>query len=204
MLEGFDKEWVDAGYQRNATYTNLEPGKYVFRVTASNKDGVWNPTGASLRIVISPPWWRTTIAYLFYSLAVLGVGYLTWRLQARRLRTRHEFEMSRFQAEKLREVDEMKSRFFTNISHEFRTPLTLILGPVKQLAERIQDEKVTEELAMVHRNAGKLLRLVNELLDISKIESGNMKLQASMIDVVPLLKALVLSFASHAERKGFN
>lgn len=201
ILEGLDKDWIQAGTRHSADYTNVPPGEYVFRVRGRNSHGMWSGQAAGVRIVITPPWWRTTIAYLFYALALLGMAYSAWKLQVRRMQTKHEYQMSKFEAEKLQEIDEMKSRFFTNISHEFRTPLTLILGPVKQLAERIQDEKVKEELTMVHRNAGKLLRLVNELLDISEIESGNMKLDASIIDVVPLLKGLVLSFASHAERK---
>ena len=112
--------------------------------------------------------------------------------------------MSRFEAEKLHEVDGIKSRFFTNISHEFRTPLTLIIGPVKQLADRIADEKAKEVLRVVHRNADKLLVLVNQLLDISKIESGNMKLQAAVQDAAALTRALVLSFSSFAERKNIK
>ena len=91
---------------------------------------------------------------------------------------------------RLHEVDEIKTRFFTNISHEFRTPLTLILGPVKQVIEKINDEKMKDELSIAHKNANKLLGLVNQLLDISKLESGNMKLRTSPINFIPLLKAL--------------
>jgi DNA-binding response OmpR family regulator/anti-sigma regulatory factor (Ser/Thr protein kinase) len=109
--------------------------------------------------------------------------------------------MNKFETQKLHEVDELKSRFFTNISHEFRTPLTLILGPVKQMIEKLNEGKMKDDLGMVHRNANKLLKLVNQLLDISKIESGNMKLQAVPKNIIPLLKALVLSFTSYAERK---
>ncbi len=101
----------------------------------------------------------------------------------------------------LEKAQQYKNNFFTNISHEFRTPLTLILGPVKQIAERIKDDKDKEELNIVHKNARKLLGLVNQLLDISKLESGSMKLRAVPQNVIPLLKGLVLSFASYAERK---
>src|SRR4030065_306980 len=109
--------------------------------------------------------------------------------------------MSRFKAQTLHEVDELKSRFFTNISHEFRTPLTLILGPVKQMIEKLNEGRMKDDLGMVHRNANKLLELVNQLLDISKLESGNIKLQTVPRNIIPLLKALVLSFTSYAERK---
>jgi signal transduction histidine kinase/ligand-binding sensor domain-containing protein/DNA-binding response OmpR family regulator len=201
ILENFNNEWVDAGNQRYATYTNLDPGEYVFRATASNKDGVWNETGVSIILIISPPWWATTWAYIFYVLILGSILYFTWKLQVKRIKIKHEFEMSRFETEKLHEVDEIKSRFFTNISHEFRTPLTLILGPVKQVIEKLNDGKMKDDLSMVHRNANKLLGLVTQLLDISKLESGNMKLQTIPQNIIPLLKALVLSFTSYAERK---
>ena len=201
ILENFDENWVDAGNQRNVTYTNLDPREYVFRVTASNKDGYWNEKGASIKIIITPPWWKTSWAYLFYFVLIVSIIYLTWKAQLKRIRIKNEFEMSRFEAQKLHEVDEMKSRFFTNISHEFRTPLTLILGPVKQLMEKMNDYKVKDELGMVYRNANKLLELVNQLLEISKLESGNMKLRTSPQNIITLLKALVLSFTSYAERK---
>ena len=204
ILENFDNDWIDAGTQRNATYTNLDPGKYLFRVEAANKDGIWNETGASIIIIITSPWWETTYAYILYALFIICIIYLTWRLQLKRIRVKHEFEMSKFEAEKLHEVDELKSRFFTNISHEFRTPLTLILGPVKQIIEESKDNKIRNKLRVVHKNAKSLLGLVNELLDISKLESGNMKLQASRQNIIPLLKALMQSFCSYAEGKRIN
>lgn len=201
-MEGFDVEWTytDAS-KAMATYTNLDPGEYVFRVKGSNNDGIWNEEGAFLRIIINPPWWRTTWAYIFYVLLILSIIYFVWKSQLRRIQVKHEVEMSRFEAQKLHEVDEMKSRFFTNISHEFRTPLTLILGPVKQMIEKLNEGKMKDDLSIVHRNANKLLGLVNQLLDISKLESGNMKLQTIPQNFIPLLKALVLSFTSYAERK---
>ena len=109
--------------------------------------------------------------------------------------------MSRFEAEKLHEVDELKSRFFTNISHEFRTPLTLILGPVKQVMEKLNDNKIKDDLTVVHRNANKLLGLVNQLLDVSKIESGSMKLETMPLNIITVIKSLVMQFSSYAERK---
>jgi signal transduction histidine kinase/DNA-binding response OmpR family regulator len=202
IMEGFDKDWtyIDANY-RLVTYTNLDPGEYTFRVRGSNNDGIWNEAGTSIKIIILPPWWQTNWAYLIYILLIGSIIYFTWKAQLKRIRTKHEYEMSRFEAQKLHEVDELKSRFFTNISHEFRTPLTLILGPVKTMIEKLNEGKMKDDLGMVHRNANKLLELVNQLLDISKLESGNMKLQTIPLNMIPLLKALVLSFTSYAERK---
>ncbi len=202
IMEGFDKEWIftDAK-KRTATYTNLDPGEYVFKVKGSNNDGIWNEQGASIKIIIIPPWWRTNWAYFFYSILILTVIYFTWRLQLKRIRTKQEFEMSRFEAKKLHEVDELKSRFFTNISHEFRTPLTLILGPSKQLSNELKDEKTKSKADLIHRSASKLNRLVDELLDISKIEAGEMKLKACPVNIITLVSELAFSFHSLAERK---
>ena len=201
ILENFDGDWVNAGTQRNATYTNLDPGKYIFRVKAANKDGTWSKTAASITITITPPWWKTIYAYILYTLIIISIIYLTLKLQLRRTRKKHEYEMSRFEAEKLHEVDELKTRFFTNISHEFRTPLTLILGPVQQMIEKVNSSKMKDDLTVVYRNADKLLGLVNQLLDIAKIESGSMKLVTIPLNIIPVVKSLVMQFSSYAERK---
>ena len=200
-MEGLDKDWIYSGTRRYASYPNLDPGQYTFRVKGSNNDGVWNEAGISISIIISPPWWKTTWSYILYSILILSAIYFIWKMQVKRIKMTHEYEMSRFEAEKLHEVDQMKSRFFTNISHEFRTPLTLILGPVKQIIGKINDEKIKDELKVVHKNANRLLGLVNQLLDISKLESGRMKLQTTPRNIVSLIKALTLSFTSYAERK---
>lgn len=202
MLEGFDRNWhFVSARQRYASYTNLDPGKYILHVIGSNNDGIWNKLGTSINIIILPPWWQTIWAYIFFSVFILGTIYFSWKFHVKRISIKHQYEMSKFEANKLHEIDEMKSRFFANISHEFRTPLTLIIGPVKQLIDGIKDQKVKDELNIVRKNANRLLRLVNQLLDISKLESGNLKLQTVYQNVVPLFKTLVLSFSSYAERK---
>jgi ligand-binding sensor domain-containing protein len=158
MMEGFDQKWNyrDAD-NRFVTYTNLDPGEYTFRVKGSNNDGYWNEDGASLRIIILPPWWATTWAYLIYALILLSIIYFTWRLQLKRIRIKHDYEMSKFEAEKMHEVDEMKSRFFANISHEFRTPLTLIFGPAKDIIEETAESKTKQNAGIIKRNQNKTL-----------------------------------------------
>ena len=201
ILENFDDDWVEAGTQRNATYTNLNSGEYVFRVKAANRDGAWSLKDASIKIIILPPWWKTPAAYILYILLAISLIYLTWKLQMKRIRIKQQYEMSRFETEKLHEVDELKTRFFTNISHEFRTPLTLILGPAKRLIERSKDSESKTDADFIHRSAKKLNKLVDELLEISKIESGEMKLKASSLNLVLAVKEIILSFYSLAERK---
>jgi signal transduction histidine kinase/ligand-binding sensor domain-containing protein/DNA-binding response OmpR family regulator len=200
-LSGYEEDWRTADANRLAKYTNMSPGEYVFQVIGSNSDGIWNNEGASLKIVILPPWWATTWAYLAYALLIIGTIYFVWRMQLRRIKIKQDYEMSKFEAEKMHEVDEMKSRFFTNISHEFRTPLTLIFGPAKDIEENCKDDKAKQSAGSIKRNASRLYALVNQLLDISKLESGKMKLEASEQNIIPLLKGYVLSFSSLAERK---
>jgi signal transduction histidine kinase/ligand-binding sensor domain-containing protein/DNA-binding response OmpR family regulator len=200
MMENFNDDWIHTGSTRSATFTNLSPGDYIFRVKASNNDGVWNEEGAALRITITPPWWRTWWAYLLYGLAVLAALYFTRRYELDRLDLRNRLRLEHVAAEKLREVDQMKSRFFANISHEFRTPLTLILGPMDSLLATLENQEARQNLQMMRRNAGRLLQLINQLLDLSKLESGKMQLQAACKDVIPVLRGIVMTFQAMAER----
>jgi signal transduction histidine kinase/DNA-binding response OmpR family regulator/ligand-binding sensor domain-containing protein len=201
-MEGIDRDWIytDAS-RRFAGYTALDPGEYTFHVKGYNSDGIWNEKGTSLKISIYPPWWQTTWAYLFYLILILSLIIFIWNLQIRRIRLKHQLEMEHIQAEKLSEVDHMKSRFFANISHEFRTPLTLILEPVHSIIKNIEDKNIKKKLDIVYRNANRLKGLVNQLLDISKLEAGKMDLKVKEMDIIPVLRKLVLSFTSMAEMK---
>ncbi|MDZ7303648.1 MAG: response regulator [candidate division KSB1 bacterium] len=200
-MENFDQDWIHAGTAHSATYSNLPPGEYTFRVKGSNNDGIWNETGASLKITIAPPWWKTWWAYTLYVLLFTSLLYLVRRYELNRLHLKNRLRLEHVAAEKLREVDQMKSRFFANISHEFRTPLTLILGPMDSLLAMVESQPARQSLQMMRRNAGRILQLINQLLDLSKLESGSMRLQAARQDVIPVLKGIVMTFQSMAERK---
>lgn len=192
-MEGFHKDWIDAGTNRTASFTNLDQGEYTFRVKGSNNDGVWNEQGASLQITILMPWWRTWWAYSLYVGFIVLTLYGLRRFEKNRQQFRHEAE--------LQKVDHLKSRFFANISHEFRTPLTLIMGQIDALQSEQLAERIKEKLAMASRNAGQLLTLINQLLDLSKFEAGQMTLRASQQNIVPLLRRTVASFESWAAQK---
>ena len=157
-LEGFDKDWVIAGTQRNATYTNLDAGEYVFRVTACNRDGVWNEEGASLKIIIPLAFWSTWWAYSLYVLFGLGLLYSLRRYELNRTQLKNQVKLDEVKLKEREETDKMKSRFFANISHEFRTPLTLILGPTEKILIRIEENETKKQLSLVKRNANRLLR----------------------------------------------
>ncbi|MDX1702456.1 MAG: ATP-binding protein, partial [Melioribacteraceae bacterium] len=211
-LEGFNDDWVYTDAEnRLASYTNLDPGDYLFKVKGSNSDGIWNETGASLKIIILPPWYRTWLAYFLYSVLALSIVAFLYNQQRRRLGLKHEIELKEFEAKKRKEIDEMKSKFFANISHEFRTPLTLINNPVKELMDKIKPErtyvdgrKIRKELDVVRKYSNRLLNLVNQLLDLSKYDLGKMRLKASQQNIVSLLKELTLSFSSYAQRKNIT
>jgi signal transduction histidine kinase/DNA-binding response OmpR family regulator/ligand-binding sensor domain-containing protein len=235
-LEGYQKDWIESDAKsRTATYTNLDPGTYIFRVKGSNSDGVWNEKGASLIIIIHKPWWATIFAwivYIIFFIAVIG-GYVRirlWRLKNEKERLENLVKARTFQLEEqneeiltqkeellsqhdileqqnqqITELDQLRSRFFTNISHEFRTPLSLIQSPVEELLEDPRrNEKERRKLNMVQRNAQRLLNLVNQLLDISKIDGSKMKLELVEADVMKHLAAAAGSFSSLAETKSIH
>jgi len=200
-LENFFDSWVDAGNNRLASFTNLDPGTYIFRVKGSNSDGVWNETGASIRLIVTPPPWRTWWAYLFYVVVGMSVLYGWRRYDINRIRMRNELKLKQVETESLRELDEMKSKFFANISHEFRTPLTMIVGPVEQMLETETDGQRRKKLTSLRVNAGRLLKLINQLLDLSRLESGKTQLRVARGDFLRFLKGIAMSFDSLAERR---
>ena len=200
-LEGFDKDWIDAGTQRNATYTNLDAGEYIFRVTACNADGVWNEEGVSLKIIIPPPFWATWWAYGFYLIIFGSVLYGIRKYEMNRLNWKNQSKLDVVKLKEREETDKMKSRFFANISHEFRTPLTLILGPSESIVQDSNQDEIKKKAGTIKRNANRLLGLINQLLDLSKLEAGKLELKASKSNIVPFIKGITMSFESVAERK---
>ena len=212
-LDPYDEEWIDAGTQRLASYTNLDPGTYVFRVKGANSDGLWSEEEASVRLTIEPPWWRTWWAYGLYGLLGVTGLFVAGRLQRRRLLNKERqrvaaerMEQIRQQNERLREIDEMKTRFLANISHEFRTPLTLTFGPIKDFLEgrfdSYEDAKPHFERAL--RNGRSLLQLINQLLKLSRIESGALKLQTGQHDLKRFLSQTSALFESLAASRGIT
>ena len=202
--EGFNENWIALGTKHDVTFTNLDPGTYTLRVKGSNNDGVWNEEGASLKITIAPPWWKTWWAYALYVLLFTSLVYVARRYELNRINLKNRLRNEQVAAEKLREVDQMKSRFFANISHEFRTPLTLILGQIDSVLATIADRQNQGKLEVASRNARRLQRLINQLLDLSKLEAGSMALKAQRANLVSFLKSLVASFEHLAEQKGIT
>ena len=205
ILYGFDKEWHTTDARRRfATYTNLDPGNYTFRVKGSNNDEIWNNKGKILTIIINPPWWATWWAYSIYGILFITVFGSTSRFYLNRQKLKEELRLEQQHAKKLAEVDKMKSHFFTNISHEFRTPLTLILGPSENIMNNSLDINAKNQAETIRKNAGRLLRLINQLLDLSKLDEKKLKLQAKEGNIVSFIKGIVMSFEAFAERKDLS
>lgn len=204
ILKGFDKDWNLMGNQRKATYTNLPSGTYQFRVAGSNNDGNWNEDGASLVIIIHPPFYQTPLASVFY--IILIIGLLTFIIYILRQRTekRHKEKMQQLRAEKEKELHDAKINFFTLIAHEIRTPVTLIIGPLEKVMENFPTlpERIQNDLHTIDRNSRRLLSLVNQLLDFRKAEQGAFVIHLSDHNVQDLLQNLFDRFKPLIEQKG--
>jgi signal transduction histidine kinase/CheY-like chemotaxis protein/streptogramin lyase/AraC-like DNA-binding protein len=202
QLVGINKGWAQNGNRNVVNFTSLPPDTYTFRVKAANSNGFWTKNEASIQLIVMPPWWATWWAYGFYGLLIVGAiwGYI--RFSTNRIRQRQELELNRRQAEQLKAVDELKTRFFSNITHEFRTPLSLIIAPVeKLLQEGRYDGSI---LTLVHRNAEQLLRLINQLLDLSKLEGHYMAVSPMQGEITDFIQDIVAVFQRAAEQKGIT
>nr|WP_229311431.1 two-component regulator propeller domain-containing protein [Larkinella rosea] len=198
-LDGLNDDWVENGNRTIVNFNSLSPGTYTFRVRAANSNGFWTTDEASLQLIVLPPWWSSWIAYVGYVLLAAGAigGYI--RYSTHRIRQRQELELNRRQAEQLKAVDELKTRFFSNITHEFRTPLSLIIAPVEKLLQEKQFDGAV--LALVYRNAEKLLRLINQLLDLAKLEGQFMTIVNVRGQVREFIEQTIAVFQQAADHK---
>ncbi|GAB5523675.1 MAG: two-component regulator propeller domain-containing protein [Roseivirga sp.] len=228
-LDGFDKEWIKTNAARRyVTYTSIPAGDYTFSVKSANKHGVWGEA-TSIKLTILPPWWKTwwfrialvftvfCAVYLVYlsrisvirrqkDLLEQEVAFRTSELRRSKNKAVKDRELIERQAEKLRELDKVKSRFFANISHELRTPLTLINAPLESLIEngQIENEEVRETLELARKNGTSLLSLVEEILDLAKLDAGKLKLVENPIRIYDCLIDIVESYAEGFRQKGIN
>ncbi|NBC05989.1 MAG: helix-turn-helix domain-containing protein [Bacteroidetes bacterium] len=203
-LSSVDRDWVRAGTDRSVTYANLVPGEYLFEVKGSNSSGVWNEQPAQLRIVIHPPWWRTTWAYAAYLLLFSGAVIALYRFQLNRNKLRNQLAFEQKEAERLSELDRIKTNFFSNVTHEFRTPLTLIIEPIRQLIAEHSDKKAQGRLKMALKNSEHLLLLVNQLMDLSKLESKQMQQDLRRADIGEVFREVYRLFLPLAEKKAIT
>jgi signal transduction histidine kinase/ligand-binding sensor domain-containing protein/DNA-binding response OmpR family regulator len=197
QLAGFDNNWIWTDSKlRIASYSNLPAGKYTFMIKSSNNDGVWSEPVKKINITILPPPWKTMWAYIFYVLCLLGLIYFIIYYLLTKQNLNHELQIERIEKEKMNEMYEMKMSFFTNITHEFRTPLALILSPLKDLIDNSKKQSRYEQLRLqiINRNAIRLLNLINQTLDMRKISFGNMSLLVTPNNLKLQVENMIESF----------
>jgi len=198
-LEGFDNAWNYVGNQRLASFTNVPPGKYTLKVRATNEDRIYGDEIREISILIHPPFWNTLLAYVFYVLMLGLIINLILRFLKRRAMERREVEMEKMERVKADEINQYKLQFFTNISHEFRTPLTLIIAPAAILEEQLGEKKRLGQYARsIFQNANRLQRLISELIEFRKVETKNMKLSVGRYDLVQYISKLSKAFEVYA------
>lgn len=193
-LKGFEKNWNFVQTQRKATYTNLDPGEYIFQVKASNNDGIWNEMGSSVKLIIKPPFWMT---WWFKTLIVVIILLITYFI----LRFRRNLELKEIEEQKREDMHQVQLQLFTNISHEFRTPLTLIMGPLEKLLNEDSRSVFNHYYKLMYRNANRLMGLISELMDFRKVEAGALKLKVVQADLGNFLSQIAEEFSELASQK---
>ncbi|MDT0557087.1 two-component regulator propeller domain-containing protein [Ichthyenterobacterium sp. W332] len=205
QLEGLNDNWTSPEYNNVARYTSLPPNEYTFKVLSSNYEGIWNKVPATYSFTILKPWYKTNIAYSIYLLLFLLALYTIYSYFKFKWKLETDLQLEHAETERLKQLDEFKKKLYTNISHEFRTPLTLISGPIdKQLANA--DLNVTERdaLELVKQNANRLLGLVNQMMDLSLLDAGQLKLKVIQGNLGIILKQLVAAFQFKSEERNIK
>jgi len=205
MLEGFDQDWVSSGTRRYANYTNLNSGYYVFRVKGTNNDGVWNEAGTSFSFFIRTPFWKTVWAYLLYITLAIGIIYGINIYSLNLIQARHDLKIERMEKEKVKEINRFKLQFFTDVAHEFKTPLTLIQAPLEEILHSGKKNlPFRNEFCLMHRNVKYLSRLVYQLLSFRRAEQKRMKLKASQGDLVLFVREVFELFSETARKHNID
>ncbi|PWK22349.1 signal transduction histidine kinase [Arcicella aurantiaca] len=200
-LEGYDKTWKTTSMDRSASYAKVPSGSYIFRVKRVDTN---DKTEVKLRIHVLPPWWKTWWAYLFYSLIAIALLWWYRQLIIKQLRLESDLKLEHLELTKMQEMERLKSSFFAKISHEFRTPLTMILSPLKDMYQEQFEGNYKNQYQLMIRSSERLLRLINQLLDLSKLDSGKMTLVSTKFNLIDFLKTIFLSFDSFAHKKGIS
>lgn len=204
-LEGFNEKWIiKEGTENFATFSNLKSGTYIFKVKGTNSDGIWSTTPTILKIKVLPPFWASWYAYVLYFTLISTLLLILRFLILTRERMKTQMEQEYIESQHIHEIDSMKIKFFTNISHEFRTPLTLIFSPVEKLMLLMKDKPEEKHLNLIHQNAKRLLFMVNQLLDIRKMEVQGFGFNPSPGNIIAFIEKTVYSFNDLSEQKNIK
>ncbi|MGV3706414.1 MAG: hybrid sensor histidine kinase/response regulator transcription factor [Arcticibacter sp.] len=201
FLEGWDNIWNNSGKARTANYSQLWEGNYILRIKSTDEDGLWTNAEKILRIKVLPPWYRSWWAYMLYVAAFFSLIYFYIGYHLRQSQLRYEIQSANLNTQKERELNEKKISFFTHIAHEFRTPLTLIMNPVKELLSSDNKKVNVDDMAGVFRNAKRLLSLVDQLLLFGKAEGEDDKLKIASFNIHDLCHEVFLCFSNQASSK---
>ncbi len=198
-LKGLETDWIETS-NNEAHYTIQKPGEYIFEVKGINSDGIINETATKLIILVKPAPWFSWWAYTIYILAIISIMYYLLSVSKSKTKLKHELQLEHLEAEQLKKVNQAKLEFFTNISHEFRTPLTLILGPLQQILENYTgSSQMFEKLKVIHSNGKHLRLLIDRLMNFRKYEHKLVKIKVSESNIVEFLKEIYLSFYEYAK-----
>ncbi len=205
QLVGFDKDWIDANYQQSVTYTNLNSGTYTLKLRGKNKtDGGIFPE-KEIKLTVLPPFYKTTLAYIFYALLLISIVITIFRFYTSKIQLSTSLEFEKREKAHIEELNQSKLRFFTNISHEFRTPLTLIINQIEVMLQMGHiPQSIYGKLLNVMRNANRMKKLITELIDFRKYEQGFLQLKVSENELIPFLNEIYLSFKELAQSKGIS
>nr|HQU72426.1 two-component regulator propeller domain-containing protein [Calditrichia bacterium] len=203
-LGNTNAEWIPIGNRNDITFSNLPPGDYTLKVRSADKSGQWSDQIATLDIAIIPPWYRTTAAYGIY---LISLALLIWwgrRYEMSRVKLRNDLEIRNIETRQLKELDSLKSRFFAGISHEFRTPLTIILTSIEKWMPADSPSPTRKDLNVLHRSALGLEKLINQILDLTRLEAGKMSLTVYEEDLIASTRFLMAAFQSLADQKNID
>ena len=201
MLEGLEENWNYVGNVRTATYTNLAPGEYIFKVKTRNNEGIWNKETKTLKITKLPPYWKTAWAYFLYITLTIGILLIIRKYLLIRYNLENKLKLEKLEKNQVEELTKLKLKFFTNISHDFRTPLTLIDAPLQQLINNPGSENSTKHLQLIKKNVDFMLRLINQLMDFRKTQTTTLSLKLSYEPIIPFIKEIMYSFQEQAKSK---
>ena len=202
MLEGFHDAWVNLGTSNAIVFTNLPKGKYVLKVKTSNANKIWGKTLYSLPIEITPPWWKSNLAYFLYFVSFLCILAIIRKMILYRIRLNNNIRMKELEKQKAEEIHQGKLRFFTNIAHEFSNSLTLIYGPCDKLLKEKENDNYTKKyLQVIKSNSERMQNLIEQLVEFRKAETGHLKLKIETVDISELIKFVIDNFIEILEQK---
>jgi len=205
QLQGFNPEWDYKNHkQRYASYTNLAPGTYFLNVRTTNLDGQWIDEPRTLCIIVKPPFWLSWWAIIVYVIIMFLAIYYFRKIALFRISMKNQLHLEHVERERLEELNQSKMRFFANVSHEIRTPLTMLLAPLERLIGSATSEFQKKNLNYIYRNTKRLERIVNQLLELQKIENTQLRLKAREIDLVKFLKEIIALFEETATDRKIN